>query len=319
MRKTVFVILLLIFTLSITLLGCGTEEKGVNDTRIKVYTTLSPFNEFAAQIGGEYVTAKNILPPGVSPHYFEPTVQDMEQLMNSDLFLYNGIGLEHWIENVLENLKGKKTLTVDVSKGIVAIEKKQVASGDHNSENNNATKDEHEHAIDPHTWLSPKNAQIQAENIKNALVKLDPNHQDYYENNYQELVKKLQELDNKFQTELKETKRKDFFVSHAAFGYLARDYNLVQNSLTGIIPQDEPTPLELKDIVKKAKELNIHYLLLDPQDKTKVAEVIAKEINADIKNIYTVGSLTKEQIANKEDYFTLMEKNLEVLKQALNE
>jgi len=220
--------------------------------------------------------------------------------------------MEGWVEKVLDNLKSSEVLSIDASNKI------ELRENDEEHDHDEESHDE-ESNIDAHVWLNPLNALKQAEEIKNALIQMDSENKTFYEENYQELKNKLTDLDKLYASELKNTNRKDFFMSHAAFGYLAEQYGLTQNSISGVIPADEPSPAEMVGLIKKAKELNIKYILIDPRDVVKISEVLADEIGAETIPINTVASLTKEELAEGLDYFKIMEDNLINLKKVLNE
>ncbi len=335
MRKkgSIFILLMVVATL-LLLSGCAAQEKNIEETqptveleKMDVFTTLYAQYDFSTKIGGEHVNVIKMIPPGVSPHDYEPTPKDIAALVNGDLFVYNGAGLEGWVEKVIENLEGKDLKIVNASEHIDLIEgshQHHDEDGDEHDEDGDeheehGDEDEHELAMDPHVWLDPMNALKQAEEIKNALVELDAANANDYEANYQALKEQLIALDNQYKEELKNVKRKEFFVSHAAFGYLAKKYDLTQQSISGIIPADEPSPSELAEIIDHAKELNIKYILLDPRDVTKISEMVASEIGAKTALINPAGNVSKEQIEKGIDYIKIMKMNLDTLKMALNE
>lgn len=284
-----------------------------DDDTINIYTTLYLFSDFAKKIGGDNINVINLVPPGVSPHDYEPTAKDMVALINGDMFVYNGIGLESWIEKIIVNIDQADVLIIDASKNINTEGLREDNEEAHDESN------EDEQGIDSHVWLDPMNALKQAEEIKNALINIDPANITVYEENFQDLKILLTDLDDKYREELQDSKRKEFFVSHAAFGYLAKRYELIQHSISGVIPADEPSPSELAEIIKKANELSINYILLDPNDVTKISTIVAEEISAKTALIHTIGSLNNDEIEDGLDYFKLMESNLVTLKMALNE
>jgi len=328
--KKGFIIFLLISIIVLPFLsGCAATNNennasaDENGDKVQILTTLFVTTDFSQKIGGAFVEVTNLVPPGTSPHDFEPSAKDMAALVNGDMFVYNGAGMEGWVEKVKQNLKDKHVKLVNASERIELIESAHHHDHDADEEDDEHEEhgDDHAHAgeMDPHVWLDPMNALKQAEEIKNALVEIDPAHGDVYEANFQQLKEDLIALDQHYKEELKDVKRKEFFVSHAAFGYMAKRYDLIQRSISGIIPADEPSPSELAEIVRDAKEMEIKYILLDPQDVTKISEVVAEEIGAETDVIYTIGNLPKNLIEKGYDYVSLMEQNLTTLKKALNE
>lgn len=323
LRKGIFILFLFMFATLPIFSGCAAKDENTQETsqtnegeKIQVFTTLFVTTDFSQKIGGDLVTVTNLVPPGMSPHDYEPTAKDMAALINGDVFVYNGAGLEGWVEKVVENLNGKNVKIVNTSEHVSLLE------GVHNHDEEEHEEGEHEedtHAVDPHIWTSPLNALKQAEEIKNALVEIDPSHSATYEANFKQLEESLIALDEQYKNELKNVKRKEFFVSHAAFGYLANQYGLTQISISGLIPADEPSPSELAGIIKQAKELEVKYILFDPTDVTKISEMVANEIGAKTAILHPVGSLSPKEIEEGQDYLSIMERNLSTLKTALNE
>lgn len=328
LRKGIFILFLLIFAVLPIFSGCTAKEGNTEEAtqineegKMQVFTTLYVTTDFAQKIGGDLVTVTNLVPPGMSPHDYEPTAKDMAALVNGDMFVYNGAGLEGWVEKVVENLNGKNVKVVNTSEHVSLLEGVHKHDEEEHEEGEHEEQGEHEEhtAVDPHIWTYPLNALIQAEEIKNALVEIDPSHSATYEANFKNLEEKLIALDEQYKNGLKNVKRKEFFVSHAAFGYLANQYGLAQISISGLIPADEPSPSELAGIIKQAKELEIKYILLDPRDVTKISEMVANEIGAKTAILHPAGSLSPKEIEEGQDYLSIMESNLSTLKMALNE
>ncbi|RSK25640.1 ABC transporter substrate-binding protein [Bacillus sp. HMF5848] len=177
------------------------------------------------------------------------------------------------------------------------------------------SEDEHAHGdIDPHVWLDPIRSIKMAENIKNALVELMPEHQATFEQNYEALVADLNELDSKFHELVHEASQTKIVVSHAAFGYWEESYGIEQIAISGISPTDEPSQKELQKIVETAKQYNIKYVIFEQNVTPKVAELLRNEIQAEPLYLHNLSVLTEKDIENAEDYFSLMNKNIETLK-----
>jgi len=319
------------------LAACGNTEEASeqNDSQVEVYTTVYPLQYFADRIGGEFVNVSSIYPAGANEHTFEPTQKDMMALAEADLFFYIGLGLEGFVENA------KKTLAEEHVKLIAtvdAVSDEQLEQSDHVHEEattEEAHDHEHEHEdesteehdsheghdhgdIDPHVWISPKISQSLALSIKDSLVEISPEHQETFEKNYEELVNELQKLDADFEEMAHTATNKTFFVSHAAFGYIANTYGLEQLAVAGLNSQDEPSQKELTKLIDLAGEKEMNYILFEQNVSSKLTEVIQQEIGADSLVLHNLGVLSTEDIENKETYFTLMNKNLETLKTVLN-
>lgn len=318
--------------------ACGdkssTSENTSNSTdKLSVYTTVYPLSYFTERIGGDFVEVSSIYPPGANEHTFEPTQKDMMKLADADLFFYIGLGLEGFVENAKKTL-ANEDVTMIATADQVSDEKLAVSTGhthdqegdghsheevEHVHEEDGHSHEDHDHGdVDPHVWLSPVISQDLALSIKNALIEKMPEQEATFTANYETLVKELQKLDEQFKTMTDTASEKTFFVSHAAFGYIAGEYGLTQIPIAGLNSQTEPSQKELTAIVDKAKDLHIHYILFEQNVSSKLAEVIQKEVGADSLVLHNLSVLTDDDIENNETYFTLMEKNIQTLETALN-
>lgn len=336
-------LVLLVAVLAVFTAACGdkstTSKKTDEKDKLTVYTTVYPLSYFAQRIGGDYVDVSSIYPAGANEHTFEPTQKDMMNLADADIFFYIGLGLEGFVENAKKTL-ANEDVTMVATADNVSDEKLAVSTGhvhaeeeheaDAHDDHDHAAKeeehdhdehghDEHEHGdIDPHVWLSPTISQDLALAIKNTLVEKMPAQESTFNKNYEALVKELQDLDNDFKAMTDKAQNKTFFVSHAAFGYIAGQYGLTQVPIAGLNSQNEPSQKELTKIVDKANELHIHYILFEQNVSSKLAEVIQKEVGAESLVLHNLSVLTADDEKNNETYFTLMEKNIQTLEKALN-
>ena len=342
------------------LAGCGAvptapyEEAGAADgggsgEKLKVYTTLYSLEYVTKRLGSEHIEVVNMVPAGVEAHDFEPTARDMVALTKADLFIYNGSGLELWVEKAVANLDTHHTLILNATEGLdLQTEKKAdspigaqtAARNGENSADGHAADHAVDHAdalpgegaanvhdghghshgdVDPHVWLDPTLLKKQAEAIKDALAAKDSAHAAAYEENFQKLAADLDQLDREFQEMVGQAAKKEFMVSHSAFSYLANRYGLEQIAISGIDPSDEPSPAEMKELVERVKEHAISYVLLEPMVSSDVAEVIAREAGVKTATLNPLEGLTEEDVQTGKDYLAIMRENLEALRLALNE
>ncbi|MEK5207946.1 MULTISPECIES: metal ABC transporter solute-binding protein, Zn/Mn family [Psychrobacillus] len=309
------------------LAACGkSEEKAQNtDEKVQIYTTVYPLQYFAERIGGESVHVSSIYPAGANEHTFEPTQKDMMALADADLFFYIGLGLEGFVENAKKTLADEEVNMIATVDAISdeQLEEEATSTDSHDHEHESESSEDHSHEghdhgdIDPHVWMSPKISQSLALSIKDSLVEISPGQQETFEKNYDELVSDLQQLDADFEEMAHNAPNKTFFVSHSAFGYIANTYGLEQLAVAGLNSQDEPSQKELTKLIDLAEEKNIEYILFEQNVSSKLTEVIQKEIGAESLVLHNLGVLSKEDIQNKETYFTLMNKNLETLRTVL--
>lgn len=335
MKKLSF--LLLSAALFLGLTACNSTTTDNNATKIEkdsnkidVYTTVYPLSYFAERIGGDSVNVSSIYPPGTNEHTFEPTQSDMMSLADADLFFYIGLGLEGFVENAKNTLKNENVKMVATSDAISDDKLHASAEEDHDHEEEGHDEHEgeaheeeghegHNHGdIDPHVWLSPILAQDLALAVKDELVAALPEQEEVFNENYDQLISELQSLDQDFEQMASAAKTKTFFVSHASFGYIAEQYGLEQIAIAGINSQSEPSQKELTEIVDQAEMLQVSYILFEQNVSSKLSTVIQNEVGADSLQLNNLSVLTEEDINNGETYFTLMEKNIETLKQALN-
>lgn len=334
--KRLFLLCIVSFVLFIAACGNEKESTTTDSDQLEVYTTVYPLQYFAQRIGEDHVNVQSIYPPGANEHTFEPTQKDMIALADADLFFYIGLGLEGFVENAKKTLAEENVSMVAVIDGVpdTVLEANDEHDHDHDGhDEDNEAANEHDHGseaeelgheghdhgdTDPHVWISPKISQSLALKIKDSLVEASPENKELFEENYQTLVSELQQLDTDFEEMANSASTKTFFVSHAAFGYLANTYNLEQIAIAGLNSQEDPSQKELTKIIDLAKEKNVEYILFEQNVSSKLTEVIQKEIGAESLVLHNLGVLSKEDIKNKETYFTLMKKNLETLKTALN-
>lgn len=329
-----FFLYIIIATLATFMVGCGDSNNAKNETKNKhvftVYTTVYPLSYFTERIGGNLVQVESVYPAGSDEHTFDPTQKDMMALADADLFFYIGLGLEGFVDNAKKTLKNEDVTMIATADAIsdeeMAINKEvedehghDNDEDEHDSTHEAESHEEHNHGeFDPHVWISPKLSVKLATSIKDALIEKDPKNEATYTQNYEELVRELDQLDTEFQGMADASTNKTFFVSHAAFGYLAETYGLEQVAISGLNSQDEPSQQELTEIVELAKEKNIQTILFEQNVSSNLTKVVQNEIGADALTLHNLGVLTKQDINNEETYFTLMKQNLEHLKQALN-
>lgn len=318
MKSSVLKLIISLIIVFLLLSGCTEDpneiqtikDENVKNIQLKVYTSFYPYYDFAKKVGGDRVDVYTVIPSGVEPHSFEPSSKVIVQLEQADVFIYNGVRMEPWIDKVLNLLEGKDIYLVDASKSVELIS--------YNKEYNDKNSDEHHHGqYDPHIWVDPINAIHISEKIKDTFVKADDSNKDIYEENFDDFKKELQELDMAFKEELKNAAERKIIVSHSAFGYLAKRYNIEQIAVAGISPHAEPSPKRLTELIKIVGDNGIDYIFLEALASVKTAEVLAKEANLEILTLYIVEGLTEEQQNKGEDYISLMYKNVEALRKAL--
>ncbi|MFD2333876.1 metal ABC transporter substrate-binding protein [Cohnella sp. GCM10020058] len=303
-------------TVSMLLAGCGShggantaseaDPNSGSQHKLKVAASFYPMYEFARQIAGDLADVTLMVPGGVEPHDWEPTPKDMALLSKADVFVYNGI-VEGWAEQAISSAGSGNRVDVEASAGLEL----NAAGGEQASDSDHA-------GMDPHVWLSPVLAQREVEHIRDGLSKADPAHSADYEANAEAYMAKLQQLDADFRAALGQTSHKTFVTQHAAFGYLAREYGLTQLPISGLSPEQEPTPGQMASVVKEIKSLGISTIFFEALVDPKIAEAIASETGAKTDVLNPIEGLTKDDNKQGLDYIGLMNQNLTALVKALN-
>lgn len=261
--------------------------------RLVIVTSFYPLAEFSAQVGGDKVNVIKVTPAGVSPHDYEPTAREFEQIDNADIFIFNGAGFDPWAERFSKTLKKKNIESIEMTKHFKLLD------------NSN-----------PHIWLDPVLVQKQVEIIMNALAELDPDSRDYYKKRASNYIGKLRELDGKYSDELNNCEIRSALASHSAFNYLAKRYDIEFYSVS-LSPNDEPSSREIAGLTELAKKENIKYIFFETLVSPKIAKTIAQEAGIKTLVLNPAEGLTEEEIAARVDYIQIMEKNLGNLSLAL--
>lgn len=296
------------------LFACGTHSGTQFEERegLKIVTTIYPMQNFAQEIAGDKAQIINLVPAGVEPHDFELSTWDMQLLEQADIFIYNGAGMEHFVDKTLESVSNKSFVVVEAAANVNLLEAKEEMDVEEEHSGN------HEHEqYDPHTWLSIKNAGVQACAIKDALCQADAQNASYYEANYNAYQEKLDALERKYEEELSKLSQNKIVVAHAAFGYLCEEYGLEQEAVEGLTADSEPDSARMKEIVDFCKENQIKVIFFEELVSPRVAQTIADEIGAQTNVLNPIEGRTAKQEEEGLDYIGLMEQNLEALKEAL--
>ncbi len=337
--------------LIVNLVGCGTPQTtAADDGKLPVVASFYPVAFLTEQIGGDKVSVKTMVPTGSEPHVWEPTPNDLVDVGKSKLFVYLGLGMDAWAPNVLSSLGKDAPASVEASHDVEPLTYEQEHADhdhDHDHDGHDADHDhdhdadhdhdhdadhdhdhdadhhdhDHEHGhshsgVDPHIWLDPIRSKALAKNILDALVEVDPSNKDYYENNYNELAKKLDEVNAAYESGLSGIKDKKIVVSHEAYGYICSRYGIEQVGISGLSPDTEPDAKTMAEIVDLVKNDHIKVVFYEELVSPKVAKQIASETGASAESLSPIEGLSAEDIQAGQNYFTKMYENLEKLKAA---
>ncbi len=265
--------------------------------KTKVIASIAPLADFARQVGGEKVDVKLLLPPGASPHTYEPTPRAIQDISNAGVFIKIGSGLEFWAEKIIKAAANKKLIIVDSSSGVSLL------------------RDPHSHghrSADPHIWLDPFIASGIITKIENAFIKADPENSEHYRLNASQYREKLSELDTEISGRVKEFSTKEYVTFHPAWNYFSRRYGLQVAAVIEESPGKEPGPKHMQKIIKKIKAIGKKVVFVEPQFNPKIAEVIAKESGAKVLYLDPIGGQK-----GRETYLDLMKYNISAIEKAM--
>ncbi|WP_426704271.1 metal ABC transporter solute-binding protein, Zn/Mn family [Staphylococcus shinii] len=324
MRKSI--ILIMTCLVVVMLSACGNINKGENKdvsskNKLKIYTTAFAFQSFTEQIGGKYVDVESIYPPGADMHTFEPTQKEMVNIAKGDLFIYSNKEMDPVAKKIAGSINNKDlklALTANFTHDDLVVNHEHEHEGhDHDHE-----ADGHNHeegSEDPHVWLDPVLNKKMVKSIKDDLVKKDPQHKTYYENNYKQVVDDLNDINQSLTKITEHPKRDTVVISHDSIGYLANRYGFKQEGVSGM-NNEEPSQRDLMNIVNNIKQTKQPYVLYEQNISSKVTDVIQKESNSTPLSFHNMATLSKEE--SKESnitYQSLMKQNIKSLDKALNE
>ncbi|MEW6658540.1 MAG: zinc ABC transporter substrate-binding protein [Thermodesulfobacteriota bacterium] len=291
----------------------GIAWGGAPAGKIPVAATILPLADFCRHLGGEQVEVQVLVPPGASPHVFEPPPSVMARAARARVFVYTGAGLEPWAEKLLRSLRPGNLEVVEAVRGLHLL--RDVDNDQHGeAEHGKHEGHDHHHAGgNPHVWLDPVLAQSICRQIAAALMKVDPEHRAAYEAHLQSYLKELEALHQEITRRVSGWRQKDFVCFHPAYTYFAKRYGLRQVGVIELSPGREPTPRHLQEIVAAIKKFGIKVVFAEPQLNPRVAEVIAREAGAKVLLLDPMGG----RPPYGDDYLKLMRYNLAILEEAM--
>jgi len=263
---------IIFFAPALIMLHCGAPAPEKSQ-KLLVAASIAPLADFAKKIGGSKVDVLTIVPPASNPHTFELTPGLMKKIGRADLLVFNGVGLEAWLDNVKDNLSGGKIVYAAKGLAILAEDK------EHHSQGN------------PHVWLNPQNAVYMVKRIYAALADVDPANKRYYENNAAIFIKELQVLDQDIQSTVDSWSQKKFICFHPAWAYFAERYGLQQVGVIEKRPGVQAGPGDIADIIKTSKRIGARVIFAEVQFPSRMATVIARESNIAVIPLDPLGSL----------------------------
>jgi zinc transport system substrate-binding protein len=274
--------IVLIMSLTVGLAACAGESGSSGGNR--VVAGFYPLAFAAGEIGGDGVEVTNLTPAGAEPHDLELTPREVEEILDADLVLYVGKGFQPAVEEAVER---GNVPSLDVLDGLDLRE---------------------DEGVDPHVWLDPVLFAQVVERIGTELGREAPAGQ---------LASRLKELDETYRAGLADCERRELVTTHDAFGYLADRYGLEVIPIAGLSPEAEPSPQDLEAVVDLVEARGVTTVFTETLLSPEVGETVAREAGATTAVLNPLEGLTEDELARGEDYFSVMEANLEALRQGL--
>lgn len=302
------------------------ETKVQKDSDIKVVTTIFPEYDWVRQIAGEEADQMDItmlLDNGVDLHSYQPTAEDIMKVSDCDLFVYVGGESDAWVDDALKQAKNKDMQVVNLLDVLGnSVKEEEVIEGMEPEEEEEEGGEEEEPEYDEHVWLSVKNAEVLSKAIADALEKADPDHKDVYQENVSAYSEKLKNLDAKYQEVVDGASQKTLlFGDRFPFRYLVDDYGLsYYAAFVGCSAESEASFETISFLANKVDELGLKNIMAIENSNQKIAKTIienTKEKNQKILTLDSMQSTISDDVKNGTTYLSVMEKNLEVLKEAL--
>jgi zinc transport system substrate-binding protein len=278
---------------------------GNNDSsKLRVLATFYPLYDFAQNVGGNKADVSILVPETVDVHDFEPTPSSIGEVASADVLIYNGAGLEPWIQQIVGASGNTKLIQVDTSKGIKLL---QVSP---EFQKNSQT-------VDPHIWLDPELAKQQVKNILQGFIEADPADSQYFTQNAQTYEAKLDTLNLEAENATTNAATRYFVTFHEAFAYFAEQYNLTQIPILGPF-EEEPTPSDIQNVITAIHEYHLLYVGYESLENPAISQSISSQTNATLIQMNPIEGLTTQEKAAGDNYVSLMQRDIANIKLALS-
>lgn len=319
--------------------GNSADQAGNADGgKISVVTTIFPPYDFVREIAGDQADVKMLLKPGEETHSYEPTPQDIIAIQDSDVFIYTGGENDVWVEDILSSMPDSDMVTLRLVDCVDTVEEEQVEGmkgsaghdhdeedygnvhGGHTDEADGEDEEKSQHEVDEHVWTSPVNASLIVEQIKNVLSQADPDHSEMYAENTLAYQKQLSELDGQFREVVDHAKRNIMiFGDRFPFRYFADEYGLeYYAAFPGCAGDTEPSAATMAFLIEKVREEKVPAVLKMELSNDDIANAVAEATGTEVKVLYSCHNLSADDLENGETYLSMMQKNVETLKEVLN-
>lgn len=303
--------------LAVAAAGCGGGAgQGGGEGKLQVAATTSVISDLAGQVGGERVEAFSIVPVGGSPETFQPSPRDAGRVSEAPVVFENGLGLDSWVEDLVESAGGEEQIVVELSEGLETVEDSEHEEEGADEEESDA-EHAHEHAEgNPHLWLDVSYAEQYVERIRDTLTEADPEGAEEYKANAAEYLAELEELDAYVKEQVSgiPEERRKLVTFHDAFPYFAEAYGF---EMVGVVlnnPDAEPSSREVAGVIRAIEEENVPAVFTEPQFNAGLADTVARESGVEVYELYT-DTLVEDEDGSS--YTQMMRTNADRIAEAL--
>jgi zinc transport system substrate-binding protein len=304
MRRWLIPVLALVAVVAVVTTAFRVEPAGASRSKVSVVASFYPVAFAAQRVGGTRVGVTNLTPVGAEPHDLELNSEQLDRLLGAKVAFVLGSDFQPAVEKAADRRDGA---TVELLPKLVDARGKKVAKEGQSGG-----------GLDPHVWLDPVlMAQLVGE-VERGLAAADPKGAASYEKNARALQDQLSALDARYRERLTGCARNLLVTSHEAFGYLATRYGLQQQGVAGLSPDQEPDPARLGELAQLARDQGVTTVFTEETVSPRIAQTLAREAGGLRTAVLSpLESLSKKERADKADYFTLMDANLDKIATAL--
>ncbi len=292
--------------------GCG--EKKV-EGKMKVAASIVPLADFCRNVGGELVEVETMVPPGASPHTYEPTSKQMKFLSDAKVFVQNGLELDTWATGIMKKVDNPGLIIVVAGDEVPRQGLLEVGVDHEDGEEGEGQKRDHG-VYNPHVWLDPNLAAYEVEAIREGLTEADPENEETYRENAKEYIEKLVELDRYVIDKTAGFSEEKCVSFHPAWKYFARRYGLEQVGVVEELPGKEPSAGDIARLIDIIRKEGVKVIFTEPQFKPKAAETIAAESGARVV-LETLDPLGDPDDPETNTYLKLMKHDVGVMEKAM--
>ena len=284
------------------IVSCGSPQKverNSDQSKLNVVTTFLPITLFTEAVAGECANVQALIPPNLGPHDFQAKPSDIAVLSNAEILVKNGLGMEYFLDKLIESAENDSLQLIDTSRGVSVI----------TSDGSDQDQDSNHGEVNPHIWLDPLRAVQQVENIRDGLVKADPDCTDGYTQRAAAYSEKLKGLNSAFADQLKPFRGQTFIAFHDFAPYFAERYDLKAEFVVDV-PEMNPTPSDLQRVSNLVEESQLKALLSEPQEGDRSFNALAEDLGVKVVTFDPLETGSEQASKLPDTYFKVMDKNV---------